>query len=126
VKEGFETKIEGEFLKALLDLGSQFGFEPLGSRELELYCLKRIEEYRRSGASDFRKWAMPILAGDFRCAKDKPRWEQGMSWQVNEGKPMLFVGQIDLEDCSALSEAASFYIFFDPHTGVTKTVIQPA
>jgi hypothetical protein len=41
-----------------------------------------------------------------------------------ENGPMYFFGQIRLERCEHFHDEAALYVFFDPKTGETKTVIQ--
>jgi hypothetical protein len=39
---------------------------------------------------------------------------------------MYFLGQINLDDCEYFHDEAAAYLFFDPTTGETRTVIQVA
>src|SRR5262245_49657852 len=63
----------------------------------------------------------------FRYIDDEPRWIQSPEWRFYNGKPMVFVGQIDISrEKGQFHDDASFYIFWDSETGVVDTVIQVA
>ncbi|MDP1798991.1 MAG: hypothetical protein Q8K78_15970 [Planctomycetaceae bacterium] len=63
----------------------------------------------------------------FRCATDPPNWIQEAEWPTYNGKPMVFVGQIIVAPTSRLfHDDAGAYVFIDPDSGVTTTVIQVA
>ncbi|WP_435004987.1 hypothetical protein [Xanthomonas arboricola] len=55
------------------------------------------------------------IAQDFRFLKSAPKWLQGPDWPIVEGRPLVFVGQIDIG--SLRHDTAQLYIFYDDHTG---------
>jgi hypothetical protein len=63
----------------------------------------------------------------FKSIGSRPQWLQEPEWQFSDGKPMTFVGQIDVEArSSGFHDNARFFVFWSPDTGETKTVIQVA
>lgn len=61
----------------------------------------------------------------FKHLSYSPRWLQNSDWQYIDGKPMVFVGQLDISaSAGVFHDDSSFYIFWDSKTGITKTIIQ--
>ncbi len=61
----------------------------------------------------------------FRCMDKPPLWIQGADWQYWNGKPMVFAGQVNIPYSSGwFHDDVSFFVFYDPDTGVTETVSQ--
>jgi hypothetical protein len=61
----------------------------------------------------------------FRHLGKKPCWLQEPEWQFSNGKPMIFIGQINVSNVSQyFQNEAAFFCFWDPETGETKTIIQ--
>ena len=87
------------------DLGSRFGFDPLASLELESYFLTVLSEADKAGIreGDLRDWLLRRIAPEFRSVADKPRWIQGEDWQISEGRPIVFIGQIDIAPTPGLA-----------------------
>lgn len=79
----------------------------------------------RKGA-ELSTWLRARLEQLFRYYKSPPRWIQSPNWPMNQNGPMHFLGQIDLDDAEYFHDEAAAYLFFDPATGETKTVIQVA
>lgn len=63
----------------------------------------------------------------FRCMDKEPEWIQEPEWQFSDGKPMVFVGQIDFpaHPNGFFHDDASFFVFWNLADEV-KTVIQVA
>ena len=60
----------------------------------------------------------------FKSIGETPLWIQNPKWQFSGGKPMVFVGQIDVPQSEGwFHDDASFFLFWDPETGATETVI---
>ena len=56
-----------------------------------------------------------------------PEWIQEAEWQFADGKPMVFVGQIDVPHAKGVfHDDASFFIFWSPDTGEVRGTIQVA
>ncbi|NIJ78421.1 hypothetical protein FHT08_003555 [Xanthomonas campestris] len=62
------------------------------------------------------------IAQDFRFLKAAPKWLQSPDWPFVEGRPLVFVGQIDIG--SLRHDTAQLYIFYDEHTGTFVTSSQ--
>ncbi len=61
----------------------------------------------------------------FRVVGDAPDWIQGCEWPYWQGKPMVFVGQVNVPRSAGwLHDDAAFYTFWEPEAGVTETVVQ--
>ncbi|KAB7769765.1 hypothetical protein [Xanthomonas maliensis] len=54
------------------------------------------------------------IKDDFRYLKRPPNWLQSPDWPIEEGKPLIFVGQIDTTGLHHDSSHA--YVFFNPDT----------
>jgi hypothetical protein len=98
-----DVPLESEqFFSALVDTF-------LGSKE---ECIEFIR-------SNLRVWFTSMTEG--------PRWLQEPEWQFSGGKPMVFVGQIDVPSSRGyFHDDASFYLFWDGDTGEEKVVVQVA
>jgi hypothetical protein len=63
----------------------------------------------------------------FRSLSQPPEWIQEAEWQFHEGKPMTFVGQVEVPAAvGVFHDDARFFVFWDQHDGATRTVIQVA
>jgi len=60
----------------------------------------------------------------FRYAKRPPRWLQSPVWPMSDKGPMVFLGQMSVEDY--FHDTAAAYVFHDPATGECKTIVQVA
>lgn len=92
-EDTFESRFPEEFLGVLLTLGREFGFDPLASVELEDYFSNLLANFTGK-VEHFDDWLRPQLAESFRYVTCPPSWVQGGNWQVYQGRPMLFVGQV--------------------------------
>jgi hypothetical protein len=125
-ESAFESRIPEQFLEALLDLGREFGFDPLASVALEEYFANILAGF--TGKLDqLNDWLRPRVAESFRCATYPPMWIQGADWQVYQQRPMIFVGQVAVPPISGVfHDEGAFYVFFDPETGEIRTIMQIA
>lgn len=91
------------------------------------YLMKHVLPHAggRSGAA-LRKWLRGRLEELFRYHKKPPRWLQSPTWPITASGPMYFLGQLKLGDCEHFHDEAVAYLFFDPVTRETRTVIQVA
>jgi hypothetical protein len=71
-----------------------------------------------------RKLAREAIAEDFRYLKKPPKWLQDAKWPFADGKPLLFVGQLDLADL--LHDDAQVYVFLDTRDQSIVTLTQSA
>ena len=60
---------------------------------------------------------------DFRCLKKPPKWIQDYNWPISNGKPLVFVGQLEL-DIEIFHDKGAVYVFLNTDTGEIETVKQ--
>lgn len=118
----FDTPISIAHLELLMDIGSRFGFHPLSSLEAESYFVKLLE----SAPSDaLEEYLISSVEKAFKTMATAPQWIQDPEWQFTSNGPMLFIGQLHVSGSSGYFHDDGYcYIFFDPKTGVFKTVLQ--
>jgi hypothetical protein len=71
---------------------------------------------------DLRKWLSEKLLERFRCVDKPPEWIQSPCWPIGNDGPMVFLGQMDVNNY--FHDLATAYVFHDPSTGECKTIIQ--
>jgi hypothetical protein len=129
-ESGFSSAIPTEFLDDVLDVGAEIGIDPTSSDESERYSQALITEFERLGRPkvEFRDWLRQRFWNDFQCAApQRPEWIQSPEWPIVNGKPLVFVGQVELPASAGLfHDDAVFYVFMDSEKGVAKVVIQVA
>ncbi len=120
----FSSDIPEHDLYLLLDLGKKHGFDPLSSADSEQYFADLLQHCNVTGDKR-KKYLESKISEDFKFNVDVPRWIQDPEWPFDEGKPMLFVGQIELEinrDGNRFTNV--FYVFWSMKTGETTTICQ--
>jgi hypothetical protein len=75
----------------------------------------------RTGTA-LRKWLRAELLARFRYVKKPPRWIQSPRWPIGPSGPLVFLGQIDVDNY--FHDAATVYVFHDQATGQCETLIQ--
>lgn len=123
----FSSHIPAARVALLCDLGCQLGFDPLSSLEIESYFSTVLGEAERAGIreDDLPDWLLRRIAPDFQSVAANPRWIQTDEWPISEGRPMVFIGQIDVAPTPGLTgRHTSFFLFLDPRTWQRKTVVQ--
>ncbi|PSJ36814.1 hypothetical protein [Allosphingosinicella deserti] len=68
------------------------------------------------------KLAKEQIARDFRYLKRPPKWLQTAMWPCENGRPLMFVGQMDVGDL--MHDDAQLYVFFDPEVKAFHTLLQ--
>lgn len=58
----------------------------------------------------------------FKFASKPPRWIQGPAWPILNGRPLVFLGQLEIKNY--FHDTAAAYVFHDKESGECKTVIQ--
>lgn len=109
---------------------SRYQVDPSSSIESETFFRTLLSQYNGPIDEDHLvAWLEKQLAGNFLAVKDRPRWIQGADWPFADGKPMFFVGQIDIQ-VSTGSQASqffhddtSFYVF-KQKKGPSKVIVQ--
>ena len=77
----------------------------------------------RSG-KELGRWVRGRLKELFRCHKRPPRWLQSPAWPIGENGPLYFLGQVALKDCEVFHDEAAAYVFIDPVSRATETIVQ--
>ncbi len=120
----FSTELPEDVLKILLELGKELKFDPLSSIESEDYFCGLVSDDSGS-KEELRESLSKTVQRDFQVMKERPRWIQEAEWQFHNGKPMIFVGQLDsFIHQDGLKREVSFYVFWDFESGTVKTITQ--
>lgn len=126
---GFDSRIPADLLPDVLDVGVEIGVDPT-SGELESFFGMLIREYEHAGnlGTELRDWLRSRVKGAFRTVTGAPpRWIQNPQWPLCDGRPMTFVGEIELPASARLfHDDAVFYVFLDEQTGETRALVQIA
>jgi hypothetical protein len=60
----------------------------------------------------------------FRYVDKPPRWIQNPDWPICEDRPLVFVGQLEIDAPEHFHDKGAAYLFFDPTKGDFRTVTQ--
>lgn len=101
----------------VVDAGTRHGVDPSSSLESERFFRELLAQY--SGELDkesVSNWLENQIQIHFLVVKDYPKWIQASEWPFADGKPMIFVGQIDLfsqerEIIKVYHDDTSLYVF---------------
>lgn len=65
-----------------------------------------------------RKWFTKRIKEVFICLNKYPKWIQDNAWAFSNGKPMIFVGQVDItiENKIYFHDDTNFYLFMAQDT----------
>jgi hypothetical protein len=69
-----------------------------------------------------KTWARARLREMFRYPGKPPRWVQSPNWPIRDGRPLIFMGQVTVENY--FHDRASLFVFHDPDAGEFVTVAQ--
>jgi len=111
-----------DLLYELLPLLNRFGVDPRVPRACHEFFLVKIQEFEGSDAECIEH-IVKMTPSWFRCLNTGPEWIQNPKWMFSEGKPMVFVGQIDVKSSEGWPESA-FFLFWNPDNGDTEVVHQ--
>jgi hypothetical protein len=114
-----------DVFEVLLEVCPTHGCLPDVPIESEAFFRELVSRY--SGPAEaFRNWLEEQLTLFFRFMVKPPNWIQDPEWPLFQGRPMIFIGQIDLPlgSTSILNHTASYYVFMDYETGCTQVVSQ--
>ena len=74
---------------------------------------------------DFLRYAKEHARTWFVSIAGPPDWLQESEWAFDDGKPMVFVGHLDVPASAGyMHDDARFFLFWNPENGTTKSVIQ--
>ena len=117
---GFESKIPEDTLEILYELGKELHIDPLSSLESENYFCGLLSNFQGK-KEELMSYLSKQIKKDFKFYKKMPEWLQASDWQFHNGRPMCFVGQMEVK---VNRYDYMFYVFWDMVTGITKTIIQ--
>ena len=111
---------------------SRYQVDPSASIESETFFRTLLSQYDGPIDGDHLvAWLEKQLAGNFVAVNDRPHWIQGADWPFAGGKPMVFVGQIDIPVKSGSTASryfhddTSFYLFIQAEgKGPVKVITQ--
>ncbi len=82
----------------LVEMCSPFGVEPDSSLDAEDFFRGLLLRYPGPSSKDaLGKWLQEVVPQHFIALGERPRWIQGADWQFVGGVPMMFAGQLDLD-----------------------------
>lgn len=114
--------VYAELIALMMDVAAL----PEEPAEAEEFLSKYVESFDGSKEellADLRE----RTKGWFRSLVSPPRWIHNPAWQFLEGRPMWFVGQIDVpRGAGAFHDEASVFVFIAPDSYSTKVVVQVA
>jgi hypothetical protein len=104
----------------LITVCEPYAVEPSMSVESEQFFRQMLALYEGDTEKEaMATWLDEQIAKSFRAIAESPSWIQGSAWQFFDGKPMLFVGQVDISLKSTptakehFHDDTSFYVFID-------------
>ncbi|MHC5542822.1 hypothetical protein ACYOEI_31745 [Singulisphaera rosea] len=111
--------------ETLIAVGRKYGFRPDIPLEAEDFFRDLVSLYSGS-IGGLAAWLEDQVIEFYRSLVNPPKWLQDPEWPFFGGKPMQFVGQVDLPEGSTLllRHNASYYVFLDYNTGSTKVIVQ--
>ncbi len=62
------------------------------------------------------------VLSDFKSIKSAPKWIQDEFWPFLDGKPMLFIGELDMGNL--LHDTSNVYVFYDQSSNTFKNIVQ--
>ena len=120
----FESKIPEGTLQILYDLGKELHIDPLSSLESENYFYGLLSNFQGK-KEELMSYLSEQIKKDFKFLKEMPQWLQVSDWKFHNGKPMCFVGQMEVKvNQDGYIHSLMFYVFWDMDTGITETIIQ--
>ena len=120
----FESKIPKDILEIVCKLGKELHIHPLSSLESENYFYGVLSNFQGK-KEELIAYLSEQIKKDFKFLTEMPEWLQESDWQFHNGKPMCFVGQIEVKiNQGSYIHSLMFYVFWDTDTGITKTIIQ--
>jgi hypothetical protein len=104
-----------------LILAAQPGWLDVDTHYLKQHILPYVGA--RSGET-LRQWLHDQLLERFRYLTAPPEWIQNPEWPMSEHGPLVFLGQLEVN--RYFHDTAAAYVFHDPISGITETIIQVA
>ncbi len=77
----------------------------------------------RSG-KELEHWVQDQLLERFRYVNEPPNWIQSEDWPINENGPLVFLGEMEVENY--FHDDARVYVFYDEASATCETILQVA
>jgi hypothetical protein len=109
----------------LLRICAEYQADPSESLESENYFRTLLSTY--IGTSDefsLAQWLTQHISESFISMRDRPQWIQGFSWPFHNGKPMIFIGQLDIKANHYFHDDTSIFVFMPQNQGAITVVMQ--
>ncbi len=87
--------IELQVFELVSDVSGRYGVSPSMSTDAEQFFSSLLAEYT-GDLENLTSWLEERLSEHFVAVGARPSWLQGPEWPFANGRPMIFVGQIDL------------------------------
>jgi hypothetical protein len=81
-----------------------------------------MPDARGRKGNELRNWLTEQIEQKYRFVSEPPQWIQSPSWPHGEQGPLVFLGQVDVNNY--FHDAASVYVFHDPATGACTSLVQ--
>ena len=132
-----DLNIKDALARFLAELGVEAGVDQSSMRNYELildatpswlvlpdqYATGLIDRLPQDCSRAARiKLAKEQIARDFRYLKRPPKWLQTAMWPCENGRPLMFVGQMDVGDL--MHDDARLYVFFNAEGKAFHTLLQ--
>lgn len=125
MNDTYQSVFSEEIRLPLCELCDKYCIDPESGIDSENYFKNLIKSINYTTIQDLIVSLEKIIKKDFIVMNKAPHWIQGSDWQFNNGKPMIFIGQISKGyNNLGISCDMVFYVFYDPTDGCVKTIIQ--
>jgi hypothetical protein len=86
-----------EIYMMLVDVCKTYAVCPSSSLESENFFRHLLTQYaEEADPANISQWLQEQITKYFIAVGERPKWIQNPEWPFADGKPMIFVGQIDL------------------------------
>ncbi len=119
-----------EVYELLLQVCSKYDADPGSSIASEEYYKNLLQEYDGDyNMEQLRVWLNERISKLYIALEKRPRWIQNEAWPFHGGKPMIFVGQIDIsvghnEAAKHFHDDTTFYVFYVLNTSIYEVIVQ--
>ena len=116
--------LSGEHATRLYEAVTKLGALPDFPGEAREFLEREYGKFG-GGPDEFVEYVRANAAHWYRSVAEPPPWIQEAEWQYDAGRPMVYVGSVQVSTESGFfHDDATFYVFWSPDLGTTKTVIQ--
>ena len=125
MNDTYQSVFSEEIRLPLCELCDKYCIDPESGIDSENYFKNLIKSINYTTIPDLIVSLEKIIKKDFIVMNKAPHWIQGSDWQFNNGKPMIFIGQISKGYTNlGISCDMVFSVFYAPTDGCVTTIIQ--